>query len=163
MCISYAGSVPTFLLWVQQNKHGYKSCLRKKQKWSAAMSPRTHAVNLRHDNNNSSNKKIQSLVHQPNDAEASTSSQSAEEPRSSGEEPIPGAVVRLTDDAEQRPTRRRRSVGQRRRRALLLVRQRQSRCLREETRTRNWAKTHFYGFGGNEAEGGKEGGESVST
>lgn len=102
MCISYAGSVPTFLLWVQQNKHGYKSFLRKKQKWSAAMSPQTHAVNLRHDNNNSSSQKIQSSVHQPNDAAASTSSQSAEEQRRSGEEPISGAVVPLTDDAESR-------------------------------------------------------------
>lgn len=101
MCISYAGSVPTFLLWVQQNKHGYKSFLRKKQKWSAAMSPQTHAVDWRHGNN-SSNKKIQSSVHQPNDAEASTSSQSAEEQRRSGEEPISGAVVPLTDDAESR-------------------------------------------------------------
>lgn len=65
------------------------------------MSPRAHAVHLRHDNN-SSNKKIQSSLHQPNDAEASTSSQSAEEQRRSGEEPISGAVVPLTDEAESR-------------------------------------------------------------
>lgn len=65
------------------------------------MSPQTHAVNLRHDNS-SSNEKIQSSVHQPKDAETRTSSQSAEEPRRSGEEPISGAVVPLTDDAESR-------------------------------------------------------------
>lgn len=65
------------------------------------MSPRTHAVHLRHDNK-SSNQKTQSSVHQPNDAEASTSSQSAEEPRRSAEEPISEAVVPLADDAESR-------------------------------------------------------------
>lgn len=158
---NYAGAGPTFLLRVQQNKHGCKSFLRKNQKWSAAMSPGTHAVDLRHDSN-SSNKETQSSVHQPNDAEASTSSQSAEEQRRSGEEPISGAFVPLTDDAEsgeRRPARRRRSVGQRHRRARLLVQQRPPGCLLKETRTRNWAKTHFCGFGGNEAEGGKEGGE----
>lgn len=58
----------------------------EEQKWS----PETHAVNLRHDNNkNSSNSnKIQKPVHQPKDAEASTTSQSAEEQSSSWEEPI---------------------------------------------------------------------------
>lgn len=66
------------------------------------MSPQTHAVDLRPDNNRSSNKEIQSSVHQPNDAEASTSSQSAEEPRRSGEEPMSGAVVPRSDDAESR-------------------------------------------------------------
>lgn len=66
------------------------------------MSPQAHAVNLRRNNNSSNKKKIQSWVHQPNDAEASTSSQSAGEQRRSGEEPISGVVVPLTDGAESR-------------------------------------------------------------
>lgn len=127
------------------------------------MSPQAHAVDSRHDNN-SSKEKIQSSLHQPNDAEARTSSQSAEEQHRSGEEPISGpAVVPLADDAESRgrPGEDAR-WGRRSRPSRLLVQQRESRRPREETRTRNWEKTHFYGFGGNEAEGGKEGGESFN-
>lgn len=114
----------------------------------------------RHDNN-SSKEKIESSLHQPNDAEARTSSQRAEEQHRSGEEPISGpAVVPLTDDAESRG--RPGEDARWGRPSRLLVQQRESRRPREETRTRNWEKTHFYGFGGNEAEGGKEGGESFN-
>lgn len=133
----------------------------EEQKWSAAMSPETHAVNLRHDNSNSGNsKRFKKPVHQPKDAEASTTSQSAEEQSSSWEEPISlsAAVLlpRWAHDAE------RAEAGQEKH-APLLVQQRQPGCLLEEARTRSWAKTHIYGYGGSEAERGKEGGERVWT
>lgn len=131
------------------------------QKRSAAISPETHAVYFRQQQQQH---KGLGSVHPPNDAEPSRTRQSAEEQSRSPDEPMSAfPLVPLTESAEsraQRPSRKKTlGGGSDTGGPGYWSLHRQPGCLLQETRTHNWAKTHFYGFAGNEAEKGKEGGE----
>lgn len=108
----------------------------EEQKWS----PETHAVNFRHDNNSKKKKSTDLMMLSP---------AGAARVRRAGAERSPflrQSRLLWRAEAEQQST----LGGAQTRTGPVIGR------LLEETRTRDWAETHFYGLGGNEAErGGK--------